>query len=137
VRTLQACLGTVRAGRPAPLPIRVSVDINPSLLGELAHHHDLGIKALRLYVGDSRQRIPLILATGTRHAYFGHYEWEVFAPALMSSGSGHLSPARRARCTHSMAAVALMPRLAAIRRLEKPSALRLRTSRIFRMGNLS
>jgi hypothetical protein len=61
------------------------------------------------------------------------------APMLprRAPGRGQLRPARRARCRHSAAAVALIPKLAATRRFDRPSALSRRTSRIFRIGNLS
>src|SRR5215831_15326977 len=47
-----------------------------------------------------------------------------------------MRPARRARRMHSPAAVALIPRAAAILRLDMPAADSLSRSRILRMGNL-
>src|SRR6202047_3873354 len=32
--------------------------------------------------GDNVASDPLVLATGARHAYFGHDEWEAYAPGL-------------------------------------------------------
>ena len=32
----------------------------------------------------------LVLATGARHAYFGHDEWEPFAPGLKKIGRAHV-----------------------------------------------
>jgi hypothetical protein len=53
------------------------------------------------------------------------------------SGNGQLRPARLARRTQSPADVAPIVKLAAILRLDRPSACSLRTSIIFCMGNLS
>ena len=39
-------------------------------------------KRVRLEDGDSVPYDTLVLATGARHAYFGHDEWEPFAPGL-------------------------------------------------------
>ncbi|MEP7210223.1 MAG: NAD(P)/FAD-dependent oxidoreductase, partial [Alphaproteobacteria bacterium] len=50
------------------------------LMGEVT---GIDVDAKQVKVGD--QRIPydhLVLATGARHAYFGHDEWEPFAPGL-------------------------------------------------------
>jgi NADH dehydrogenase len=43
---------------------------------------DAGGKRVLLEDGDSLPYDTLILATGARHAYFGHDEWEPFAPGL-------------------------------------------------------
>src|SRR3981189_1919038 len=43
---------------------------------------DAEAKRVLLEAGDSLPYDPLILATGARHAYFGHDEWEPFAPGL-------------------------------------------------------
>src|SRR6266436_6957377 len=42
---------------------------------------DLGKRVL-LDDGDALSYDTLVLATGARHAYFGHDEWEPFAPGL-------------------------------------------------------
>lgn len=43
---------------------------------------DAGAKRVLLDDGDTLPYDTLILATGARHAYFGHDEWEPFAPGL-------------------------------------------------------
>ena len=43
---------------------------------------DAGDKRVLLDDGDALPYDTLILATGARHAYFGHDEWEPFAPGL-------------------------------------------------------
>jgi NADH:ubiquinone reductase (H+-translocating) len=43
---------------------------------------DADNKRVRLDDGDSLAYDTLVLATGARHAYFGHDEWEPFAPGL-------------------------------------------------------
>ena len=51
------------------------------LLGE-ASAVDVGARRVRLVDGASIDYDYLIVATGARHAYFGHAEWETFAPGL-------------------------------------------------------
>jgi NADH:ubiquinone reductase (H+-translocating) len=43
---------------------------------------DAQAKRVRLDDGDALSYDTLVLATGARHAYFGHDEWEPFAPGL-------------------------------------------------------
>ena len=43
---------------------------------------DAAAKRVLLEYGDSLPYDTLVLATGARHAYFGHDEWEPFAPGL-------------------------------------------------------
>jgi NADH:ubiquinone reductase (H+-translocating) len=43
---------------------------------------DAGAKRVLLDDGDALPYDTLVLATGARHAYFGHDEWEPFAPGL-------------------------------------------------------
>ncbi|MDI1263590.1 MAG: FAD-dependent oxidoreductase, partial [bacterium] len=43
---------------------------------------DAGAKRVQLDDGESVPYDTLVLATGARHAYFGHDEWEPFAPGL-------------------------------------------------------
>ncbi len=43
---------------------------------------DAGAKCVQLDDGDALPYDTLVLATGARHAYFGHDEWEPFAPGL-------------------------------------------------------
>ena len=43
---------------------------------------DTGLREVQLEDGTSIQFDTLVLATGARHAYFGHDEWEPFAPGL-------------------------------------------------------
>ncbi|MGE0046007.1 MAG: NAD(P)/FAD-dependent oxidoreductase [Hyphomonadaceae bacterium] len=64
-------------------PIRAIVRDQPDtevLLGDVTH---VDAKAKIVMMG--ARRVPydyLILATGARHAYFGHDDWEAFAPGL-------------------------------------------------------
>jgi NADH dehydrogenase len=51
------------------------------LLGEVSHI-DVAQKRVRLNEGDSLAYDYLIVATGARHHYFGHPEWEAAAPGL-------------------------------------------------------
>jgi NADH:quinone reductase (non-electrogenic) len=51
------------------------------LLGE-AESIDTGARRVRLTDGATLDYDYLIVATGARHAYFGHPEWEAFAPGL-------------------------------------------------------
>ena len=48
------------------------------LLGEAASV-DVAARRVRLGDGDALDYDYLIVATGARHAYFGHSEWETFA----------------------------------------------------------
>lgn len=43
---------------------------------------DASAKSVRLDEGETLPYDTLVLATGARHAYFGHDEWEPFAPGL-------------------------------------------------------
>ena len=43
---------------------------------------DAAARAVLLDDGDTLSYDTLVLATGARHAYFGHDEWEPFAPGL-------------------------------------------------------
>jgi NADH dehydrogenase len=51
------------------------------LLGEAASV-DVNARHVRLVDGATIEYDYLIVATGARHAYFGHAEWETFAPGL-------------------------------------------------------
>jgi len=51
------------------------------LLGE-AESIDTSARRVRLTDGATLEYSYLIVATGARHAYFGHPEWEAFAPGL-------------------------------------------------------
>jgi NADH dehydrogenase len=51
------------------------------LLGDAASV-DVAARRVRLSDGATLDYDYLIVATGTRHAYFGHPEWEAFAPGL-------------------------------------------------------
>src|SRR6185503_5383610 len=51
------------------------------LLGE-AEAVDVAARRVRLDDGATLDYDCLIVATGARHAYFGHPEWEPFAPGL-------------------------------------------------------
>ena len=51
------------------------------LLGE-ARSVDVGARRVQLSDGATLDYDSLIVATGARHAYFGHPEWEAYAPGL-------------------------------------------------------
>ena len=51
------------------------------LLGDAAAV-DVTARRVRLFDGATLDYDYLIVATGARHAYFGHPEWEAFAPGL-------------------------------------------------------
>src|SRR5262245_48930042 len=65
-------------------PIRYLVRRRPEVTTLLATAMGVDADARRvlLDVGGSLPYDTLILATGARHAYFGHDEWEAFAPGL-------------------------------------------------------
>src|SRR6201986_1356779 len=50
------------------------------------HGGDAANKRVLLEDGDTLAYDTLVLATGVRHAYFGHDEWEPFAPGLKTLG---------------------------------------------------
>ena len=54
------------------------------LMGEV---RDVDLARRVVFLDDDRRELPydyLVLATGSRHAYFGHDEWEAHAPGLKS-----------------------------------------------------
>src|SRR6266702_3198366 len=53
------------------------------LLGEVARI-DIDARSVNLADGDNLSYDFLVLATGARHSYFGHPEWEPLAPGLKS-----------------------------------------------------
>ena len=65
-------------------PIRYLVRGRPEVTTMLANVVGADANARRVLLDDGRA-LPydtLVLATGARHAYFGHDEWETFAPGL-------------------------------------------------------
>jgi NADH dehydrogenase len=53
----------------------------------MAHVHEVDPARRVVVIDDERREIPydfLILAAGARHSYFGHDEWEPYAPGLKS-----------------------------------------------------
>src|SRR5260370_28456289 len=67
-------------------PIRYLVRGRPEVTTMLANVVGVDASARRVLLDDGRA-LPydtLILATGARHAYFGHDEWETFAPGLQT-----------------------------------------------------
>jgi NADH:ubiquinone reductase (H+-translocating) len=65
-------------------PIRYLLRDRPEVTTLFATVNGIDAKAKRVLLddGDARPYDTLILATGARHAYFGHDEWEPFAPGL-------------------------------------------------------
>jgi NADH dehydrogenase len=65
-------------------PIRYLVRARPEVTTLFANVTgvDAGQKRVLLDDGDALPYDTLVLATGARHAYFGHDEWEPFAPGL-------------------------------------------------------
>ncbi|SDI57908.1 MULTISPECIES: NAD(P)/FAD-dependent oxidoreductase [Bradyrhizobium] len=65
-------------------PIRYLVRARPDVTTLFANVTgvDAGQKRVLLDDGDALPYDTLVLATGARHAYFGHDEWEPFAPGL-------------------------------------------------------
>ncbi|MBN9317946.1 MAG: NAD(P)/FAD-dependent oxidoreductase [Devosia sp.] len=65
-------------------PIRMLLKHRPEVTTLLGNVTDIDVSARRVMLEDGGQ-VPydtLILATGARHAYFGHDDWEPFAPGL-------------------------------------------------------
>src|ERR1051326_8327372 len=65
-------------------PIRYLVRGRPEVTTLLARAVGVEANARRVLLSDGRAFAydTLILATGARHTYFGHDEWEAFAPGL-------------------------------------------------------
>src|ERR1700682_4021546 len=65
-------------------PIRYLLRDRPDVTTLFANVNGVDAQAKRVLVddGDPLPYDTLILATGARHAYFGHDEWEPFAPGL-------------------------------------------------------
>jgi NADH:ubiquinone reductase (H+-translocating) len=65
-------------------PIRYLLRDRPEVTTLFATVNGIDAKAKRVLLddGDALPYDTLILATGARHAYFGHDEWEPFAPGL-------------------------------------------------------
>src|SRR5258708_30167661 len=65
-------------------PIRYLLRDRPDVTTLFANVNGVDAAAKRVLVddGDPLPYDTLILATGARHAYFGHDEWEPFAPGL-------------------------------------------------------
>ncbi|MFC7398952.1 NAD(P)/FAD-dependent oxidoreductase [Chelatococcus sp. GCM10030263] len=75
-----AALGTAEIAWPIRHLLRRRREVT-TLLGEVAGV-DAERRAVKLADGEAISYDTLILATGSRHAYFGHDEWEPFAPGL-------------------------------------------------------
>ena len=75
-----ATLSAGDIGAPIRWVLRKAANVRV-LLGE-AESVDVAARRVRLRDGASLDYDYLIVATGTRHAYFGHPEWEAFAPGL-------------------------------------------------------
>src|SRR5215216_5827490 len=53
----------------------------------LAEAREIDLARRVVYLDDERRELPydyLVIATGSRHAYFGHDQWEELAPGLKS-----------------------------------------------------
>src|ERR1700686_2974010 len=75
-----ASLATSEIAWPIPYLLRGRPDVPP--LFATVSGVDTEGKRVLLDDGDALPYDTLILATGVRHAYFGHDEWEPFAPGL-------------------------------------------------------
>ena len=71
-------------------PIRHLLRNRPEVTTLLATVNGIDVIARRVLLegGDSSPYDTLVLATGARHAYFGHDEWEPFAPGLKTLEDG-------------------------------------------------
>ncbi len=68
-------------------PIRFLLRKQKNATTLLADARGIDVERRVVFVDDDRREIPydfLIVATGARHSYFGHPEWEPFAPGLKS-----------------------------------------------------
>jgi NADH:ubiquinone reductase (H+-translocating) len=68
-------------------PIRFLLRKQKNTVVLLAEAHAVDVERRVVLVDDDRREIPydfLIIATGTRHSYFGHEAWEAIAPGLKS-----------------------------------------------------
>ena len=75
-----AALATSEIAWPIRFLMRRREEVT-TLLGSVSEI-DAQSRSVRLQDGDRVEFDTLILATGARHAYFGHDEWEPFAPGL-------------------------------------------------------
>jgi NADH dehydrogenase len=75
-----AALGTAEIAWPIRYLLRRRPEVT-TLLGEVVGV-DAAHRAVQLADGAVIAYDTLVLATGSRHAYFGHDEWEPFAPGL-------------------------------------------------------
>src|SRR5882724_7535120 len=76
--------GLEAAFRLAGTPVSITLVDRPEVttLFATVTGVDAAAKRVLLDDGDGLPYDTLILATGARHAYFGHDEWEPFAPGL-------------------------------------------------------
>ena len=68
-------------------PIRWMLRKQPNTRVLMAEVKDIDLERRILRIDDERREVPydyLIVAGGSRHAYFGHPEWETHAPGLKS-----------------------------------------------------
>jgi NADH dehydrogenase len=68
-----------------PIRWRLRKQRNTSVL--LAEAREIDVAGRVVYLDDERRALPydfLVVATGARHSYFGHDEWEEIAPGLKS-----------------------------------------------------
>ena len=75
-----ASLATSEIAWPIRAMLRSRRDVR-TLLGRVTGI-DAGARQVRLEGGETLAYDTLVLATGARHAYFGHDEWEPYAPGL-------------------------------------------------------
>jgi NADH dehydrogenase len=69
------------------VPIRWVLRRNRNVLVLMAEAREVDVARRVVYVDDERRELPydyLIVASGARHSYFGHDDWEDTAPGLKS-----------------------------------------------------
>lgn len=81
-----ATAGLAPSDITVPIRWRLRKQKNTSVLMANVEKIDVNTRRVTIDDGSELEYDFLIVATGTRHAYFGHDEWEVNAPGLKSVG---------------------------------------------------